>query len=399
MIDTLTPLELDPYGKEFVTDPYPLYRRLRDEAPVYRSATMPFWALTRYDDVYASLRDDQAFISGQGVTIEGTEKGMPYLIIKDAPQHSWHKGLAVKIFTRGRMARLEEFIRVRAIELIEELGQRESYDWAEDFAAKLPMDVIAELTDIPEEYRDEIHRWTDIFTLRGDDADPELIKESHRRRLEIFRELIKDRKRSPKDDVITLLMTSETPDADGNPYRMTEEDIVYHYSELGNAGHETVARALPNCLLALHAFPDQRARLAADLGLAESAADELLRYDNPAQYLGRTTSRDLTLHDVTIPAGERVLMFIASAVNDERRFEHPRTLDITRPIDPRSIHFGAGIHKCLGIHLARTEIRVVLEELFARFPDYTVEPASVTRAATSNLRGVRSLTIRPGRHA
>ena len=162
-------VELNPYGAAYTQDPYPIYEALRNEAPVYHNADMGFWALTRYDDVYAGLRDSDRFISGDGVTIEGTEKGMPYLIVKDPPQHSWHKGLAVKIFTRGRMARLEAFIRNRAIELLEELGERDSYDWAEDFAGKLPMDVIAELTDIPEEYRDEIHRWTNIFTLRGDE--------------------------------------------------------------------------------------------------------------------------------------------------------------------------------------------------------------------------------------
>jgi len=392
-------IALDPYGKEFVADPYPLYQRLRDEEPVHHNPEMKFWALTRYDDVYEGLRDNQTFISSEGVTIEGTEKGMPYLIVKDPPQHSWHKGLAVKIFTRGRMARLEEFIRHRAIELLEELGTRDHYDWVEDFAARLPMDVISELTDIPQEYRDEIHRWTNVFILRGDDADPVLIKESHRRRLEIFRELIKVRRRSPQDDVITLLMTAEVQSADGKPYRMSEEDIVYHYSELGNAGHETVARALPNCLLALHDFSDERAKLVRQPQLAETAADELLRYDAPAQYLGRTTSRDVTLHGVTIPAGERVLMFIGSAINDERRFADPRRLDIERLVDPRTVHFGAGIHKCLGIHLARTEVRVVIEELLARFPDYSVDPGSVTRAASSNLRGVRSLTIQPGAHA
>jgi cytochrome P450 len=249
---------LDPYGKEFVADPYPLYQRLRDEDPVHHNPAMKFWALTRYGNVYEGLRDNQTYVSGEGVTIEGTEKGMPYLIVKDPPQHSWHKGLAVKIFTRGRMARLEAFIRHRAIELLEELGTRDHYDWVEDFAARLPMDVISELTDIPQEYRDEIHRWTNVFILRGEDADPALIKESHRRRLEIFRELIKDRRRSPQDDVITLLMTAEIEDADGNPCRMSEEDIVYHYSELGNAGHETVARALPNCLLASQAVRPPR---------------------------------------------------------------------------------------------------------------------------------------------
>ncbi|WP_375397338.1 cytochrome P450 [uncultured Sphingomonas sp.] len=392
-------IELDPYGAEYTRNPYPIYRRLRDEMPVYHNEAMRFWALTRYDDVYAGLRDNETFVSGEGVTIEGAEKGMPYLLVKDPPQHSWHKGLAVKIFTRGRMAKLDAFIRARAIELLEELGDRDRYDWAEDFAAKLPMDVISELTDIPPEFRDEIHRWTNVFLLRGDDADPELIKESHRRRLDIFRGLIKERRRSPRDDVITLLMTAEISDDQGGTYRMSEDDIVYHYSELGNAGHETVARSLPNCLLALDEFPDERRKLRKDPGLIEGGADELLRYDNPAQYLGRTTSRDTTLHGVTIPAGERVLMVAGSAINDERRFDDPRRLDVQRPVDPRSIHFGAGIHKCLGIHLARTEIRVVLEELLSRFPKYEIDLSSVTRAASSNLRGVRSLTISPGGHA
>jgi cytochrome P450 len=180
---------------------------------------------------------------------------------------------------------------------------------------------------------------------------------------------------------------------------MSDHELAARFLEMAIAGHETVAKAIPNGALAFDKFPDERRRLAADRGLLTRAVEEILRYDPPSQLQGRTTTREVTLHGVTIPAGQRTMLLTGAAMRDPRAFEEPDRFDITRPADVRSVYFGYGVHKCLGVHLARQEIAIAFGELLSRFPDYAVDPSRVTRMVLSNVRGVASLPIRLGRHA
>ncbi len=192
----------DPYSREHTDDPYPSYARPRAEAPVYYNPDRRFWALTRYDDVLAAFRDPASFISSEGVTIERVGKGMPYLLARDPPDHSWHK----------------------------------------DFTVRLPLDVVSELIDIPEEYREEIHHWTSTSLLRGADGDPEQVRLSHVRRREIYLGLIEARRSAPRDDAITLLIDQEVTDDSGRVRRLSNDEIAYHFSGLTSpAGSETAA--------------------------------------------------------------------------------------------------------------------------------------------------------------
>lgn len=388
----------NPYASENVLDPYPAFKRLRDEAPVYHNPEMNFWALSRYDDVCAAHRDAKRFVSGEGITIEGAEKGMPLLILRDPPDHSWHKGLVTRVFTPGRMAALESFIREKAVALLEALDGREEVDFVHDFTVELPLAVICELIDIPLENRRELHERANAPLLRGDDLDPDAATAARIGQFQFFYELTVARRANPRDDAITLLINTEVKDEAGGLRRLDDTEIATHFIELATAGHETVAKALASGLIALHHFPDQRARLQADPSLIPAAVEELLRYDPPSQMQGRTTSEDVTLHGVTIPAGSRTMLLTASATRDERAFPDADRYEVGRDMDQRSIYFGYGIHKCLGIHLARLEMRIALEELFKRYPDYVIDPSRSRRPTLSMLRGVANLQMRPGRH-
>lgn len=398
-----TPFHFDPYSRDFIADPYPLYARLRDEAPVYHNADMKFWALSRYDDVVSAHKDSNLFSSAGGVTIEGTEAAMPLLIVKDQPDHGWAKSLVVKMFSRPRMAALELFIRQRAGELIDEAyekyGATSEFNFVSEFTVKLPLSVISELLGIPEELRDEIHQLSNTIIYRGEDRDPAAAEAATRRMIGLYMGLAAGRRANPRDDVITMLINEEATDEQGVKHRMSDQEIAVRFLEMGFAGHETVAKAIPNGAMAFHAFPDQRRKLAADRSLLASAVDEILRYDPPSQLQGRTTTREVTLHGKTIPAGQKVMLLTGSATRDPRAFENADQLDIARPLDMRSIFFGFGVHKCLGIHLARQEIAIAFDELLSRFPQYEVDPGRTTRAIMSNVRGVGSLPITLGPRA
>jgi cytochrome P450 len=397
-------LKFDPYDREYGIDPYPLYARLRDEAPVYHNPEMRFWALSRFEDVMSAHRDAETFSSAGGVTIEGTEAAMPFLIVKDRPEHTWAKALVVKMFSRPRMVALDAFIRKQAYELLEKAyeihGPDGEFNFVSEFSVPLPLSVISELLGIPEELRQEIHRLSNQTVSRGEDRDENAAAQATGRSIQIYTELARDRRANPRDDVVSMLIAEEVSDESGGKHRMDDFEIAVRFLEMGFAGHETVAKAIPNGAMAFHRFPDERKRLLEDRNLLPNATDEILRFDPPSQLQGRTTTRDVRLHDTTIPAGQKVMLITGAATRDPRQFADPDRFDITRRVDDYlSVFFGFGIHKCLGVHLARQEIKVAFDELLSRFPNYEVNPARAGRSILSNVRGVNSLPIKLGRHA
>ena len=397
-------LTFNPYDREYGINPYTLYARLRDEAPVYHNPEMNFWALSRFEDVLNGHRDAKLFSSTGGVTIEGTEKAMPFLIVKDQPEHTWAKALVVKMFSRHRMMALDAFMRTKAAELLETAYEKHGpdgeFDFVKEFSVQLPLSVISELLGIPEELRAEIHQLSNVTIARGSDMDQNAAAMATMRTMEIYMGLAADRRANPRDDVVSMLIAEEVKDESGGTHHMEDHEIAARFLEMGFAGHETVAKAIPNGAMAFHHFPEEKQRLLNDRSLLKNAVDEILRYDPPSQLQGRTTSTDVTLHGVTIPEGEKVMLVTGAATRDPRQFERADVFDITRPVsDYLSVFFGFGVHKCLGIHLARQEIGVAFDELLNRFPNYDVDPARATRAVLSNVRGVASLPIRLGRHA
>jgi cytochrome P450 len=393
-------VEFNPYDEAYAADPYPIYKALRDEAPVYHCEPLKFYALSRYADVVEAHRDFATYSNAGGVTIEGTEAlGGNLLIVKDMPEHRWHKALVTKVFTRDRMGALEPFVRNLAAKLIEANGERDSFDFVNDLAVKIPLEVISEMIGIPEALRPDIHHLSNKVVLRGDGVDMAEVFAASMKLNEIYLSLVKDRRANPRDDVITLLINSEVEDDEGVVRRMTDDELSVRFGELAFAGHETVAKAIPNGAMALQRFPGQRRILIDDKSKILGAVEEILRFDPPSQLQGRTTTRDVELHGVTIPAGSRTMLLTGSATRDERRFENPEAFDVSRENDMISVYFGYGIHRCLGIHLARVEIKVAFEELLTRYPDFEVRIEDASRSVLSNVRGVSTLPARMGAHA
>lgn len=385
--------EYNPFSKETVHNPFPAYRRLRDEAPVYHNEEVGFWALSRYEDVIAAHLDNDVFSSAHGVTIEGADQGAPFLITKDPPEHTMHRKIVARMFTPRRIAQLEPFIRATAAGLLDRVRGADRFDLVQDFSFRLPLDVISELIGIPVAERERIHELSDRVAVRTEDmSTPDDVYQASAELWGLLAELVKDRRRNPGDDVITLLMNTEVEDEEGGRRSLSDGELASRFLELAFAGHETVAKLIPNGAIALSWYPDQRRELVADPSLIPNAVEEMLRWDPPSHYQGRWTLRDVELHGVTIPEGRRVILITGSAVHDERKYPEPELFDVHRDID-RHVSFGFGRHLCLGASLARLETRIAFEELLKRFPDFGFDETGVERHYSSNVRGLSSLPL------
>ncbi len=395
------PLEYDPYDYDTFCDPYPIFARLREEAPVYHNEQLDFWLLTRHADVLAAHNDFERFSSSEGPTIERMplEARQALLIAKDPPEHRWHRKVIGKVFTPRRINALEPYIRQRCRDLLDRYQGEPEFDVAEQFALQLPLNVISELLSIPHGLRDEIHALADLTLARTDDPGlAEKQMEAQIRIFEIFYNLVVERENKPGDDIISVIMNTEVDDDDtGTKTRRLEAaEVAMRFQEVAFAGHETVAKGIPNGTIALTNFPDQRRLLAADLSRSGATADEVLRYDPPSQLQGRVSTEDITLHGVTIPSGARVMLATAAAMRDPEAYPDPDRFDIERVPDPSTIYFGFGVHRCIGAHLARLEMRVAFEELVTRFPNFAVDESRAVRHVSSNVRGVAHLPLLTG---
>ncbi len=385
--------EYDPFDWETAHNPYPVYRWLRDEAPVYYNERLGFWALSRYDDVVAAHLNTDDFSSAHGVTIEGMEKDAPFLIVKDPPEHTAHRKIVGRLFTPRRIAALEPFVRRTAAGLLDRLRDADRFDVVEDFSFRLPLDVISELIGIPESIRGQVHRLSDRIAVRDDSAV--MSDDAITATLELaglIEEVVRDRRAHPGDDVITMLMNTPVEEEDGRQRLLTDDELAGRFLELSFAGHETVAKLIPNGVVALAWFPDARRSLAADPSLMPNAVEEMLRWDPPSHYQGRWTARDVEVRGTVIPAEQRVILVTGSAVHDERKYPEPDLFDIRRDID-RHVSFGFGRHLCLGASLARLETRVAFEELLRRFPDFTIDETGAERHVSVNVRGLAKLPL------
>jgi cytochrome P450 len=380
---------------EFPTqhNPYPVYQQLRDDAPVYHNPDLGFYALSRYADVLAAHKDPTTFISSMGVTLEGGEEGQELLITKDPPEHDWHRRVVSRVFTPRRVNDLEPFMREYCAELLDCFRGEPGFDVVENFSIQLPLAVIGELLGIPEDRRQEVHHLADRLFTRDDTGT--VSEDAATAMMELallLHGVVVERRKNLSDDVISLLIRSEVVDDDGNESYLSDEQLSYRILELAFAGHETVARLIANGVVALAWYPDQRRELVKDRQLLPNAVEEMLRWDAPSHYQGRWTSTDVTLHDVTIPADQRVILITGAANHDDRVYEEPELFDLRRPID-NTVSFGYGVHFCLGAALARLETRIAFDEFLDRFPDYEITESGVERMRASNVRGLSKLPI------
>jgi cytochrome P450 len=388
----------DPYDYELHVDPYPTWKRLRDEAPAYYNDKLDFWALTRYEDVKAASVDPN-LISGRGTQLELIENPEAFeavrsmMIFMDPPDHTHMRALASRVFTPRRVAQLEGQVRDLCARYLDPAVGSDGFDVVADFGAKLPMMVISAFLGVPEEDRDAIRVLADLQLARDED-EKEFRTEPLLVMVQYFAAAVAIRRVSPRDDFITALSNTELAEEDGSTRPLTDDELVRFITLLSIAGNETVARLIGWAGATLARFPDQRQLLVDDPSLIPNAVEELLRFEPPSPVQFRYADGDVTYGGKVIHAGSKVALLTGSAGRDERQYPDADRFDVRRKIDGH-VTFGYGAHYCLGAALARLEGRVAVEELLRRFPAWDVDWDRAEMIHTSSVRGWDHLPIRP----
>ena len=391
-------LVLDPYDYDFHEDPYPYYKRLRDEAPLYRNEELKFWALSRHRDVLQGFRNSTTLSNREGVSLDPVSRGphasktMSFLAMDD-PAHLRLRTLVSKGFTPRRIRELEPRVTELALQHLDAMLEKTpsgTVDYVAEFAGKLPMDVISELMGVPVADRDDIRAMADGVMHREDGVNdvPASAIEASINLIVYYQKMIAERRKKPTEDLTSALLAAEI---DGD--RLTDEEILGFMFLMVIAGNETTTKLLANAAFWGHKNPDQLTSVYADLSRVPLWVEETLRYDTSSQILARTVSGELSLYDTTIPEGDVLLLLPGSAHRDERVFDNPDDYLIGREIGPKLLSFGSGAHFCLGAHLARMEARVALTELFKRIRGYEVDEANAVRVHSSNVRGFAHLPM------
>ena len=385
-------VEFNPYAYETHEDPYPIYARLREEAPAWWNPDLRFWALSRHADVLAAFRDPVRFSSVGGVALEQVGRDaaevMSFLAM-DPPRHDRLRALVSRGFTPRRVADLEPEIRALAARYIDRFVERGACDFILDFAARLPMDVISEMLGVPEEDRDTLREWAELVVHReeGSHEVPPAGLEASAKILAYFVGHVERRRREPRDDLTGALLAAEI---EGD--RLEEKEIVAFLFLMIIAGNETTTKLLGNALYWLWRNPAQRALVRGDPALIPAWGEETLRYDASSQLIARTLTCDLELHGEKLREGDKVALLIGAANRDERAFEDPDRFDVRRNTTSM-LSFGHGTHFCLGASLARLEARVALEEIQRRLPDWEIREDGLVRIHSSSVRGFAALPI------
>lgn len=385
----------DPYQVELVADPYPAFRRLREEAPLYRNERHDFWALSRFDDVQRGLADWETYISGRGAILELIKANMKMppgvLIFEDPPLHTVHRGLLSRVFTPRKMSALEPKVRELCARCLDPLVGAGGFDFVRDLGAQMPMRVIGMLLGIPEEDQEAIRDQSDR-NLRTRPGQPMRYSQERFVTGEAFAEYVDWRAEHPSDDLMTELLRAEFEDETGTRRRLRREEVLTYVNVLAGAGNETTTRLIGWAGKVLADHPDQRRELVEDPELIPNAIEEILRYEPPAPHVARYVTRNVEHYGQRVPEGS-VMMFLVGAANrDDRRFPDGDRFDVHREVG-QHLTFGYGIHFCLGAALARLEGRVALEEVLKRFPEWEIDLSGAKLSPTSTVRGWETLPV------
>lgn len=383
----------DPYDVAINADPYPVYRRLREETPLYYNEPYDFYAVSRYDDVARGLLDPETHPSGRGVILELIKADMEIppgtLIFEDPPRHTVYRRLLSRVFTPKRVAELEPKIREFCGHSLDPLVGAGGFDFIADLGSQMPMRTIGMLLGVPESDQEAVRDQVDA-RLRTEAGKP--MEWSDGMGAEIFADYIDWRVDHPSDDIMTELLHAEFEDETGAVRRLTRDEILTYVSVIAGAGNETTTRLIgwTGVLLADH--PGQRRDLAEDRGLIPGAIEEILRFEPPGPHVGRYVARDTEFQGQTVPAGSALLLLVGAANRDDRRFPDGDTFDIRRA-PGKHLTFGHGIHSCLGAALARLEGRIALDEVLDRFPVWDVDVDGAKLSPTSTVRGWETLPV------
>jgi cytochrome P450 len=388
-------LKYDPYDVMINADPYPVWRRLREEAPLYFNEEHNFYALSRHHDVEQALVNWETFSSARGAILELIQAGVDIppgiVIFEDPPIHDVHRGLLSRVFTPKKMAALEPQIRDLCAESLDPLVGAGELDLIADLGAQMPMRVIGMLLGIPEQDQETVRDRSDA-NLRVEEGEKMQFGDGLEIGTDRFAEYIDWRAEHPSDDLMTELLTAEFEDETGTVRRLTREEVLMYVSVVAGAGNETTTRLIGWAGKVLSDNPDARHALVDDPSLIPNAIEELLRYEPPAPHVARSVTKDVEYHGQTVPEGSVMLLLMGSANRDDRRFPDGDRFDVHRPAKGH-ISFGFGLHFCLGAALARLEGRVALEEVLRRFPDWTVDGERARLSPTSTVRGWETLPV------
>ena len=383
-------ISYDPFDYALQENPYPTYRRLRAEAPVFHNAERGFYALSRFEDCNDAVRDYKRFSNEGGSALEELEAQTSYLNNSDPPDHTRLRRLTVALFTPAQLAPIESRIRELSRELLAPFKGTGRIEIIEDFAAKLPIAIICRLLGVPPEDEQRLRHLTDTIMHRedGNFSMPQSAIDATVGLYEYFGGLLAKRAQEPpRDDMIGHLLSEQ---AAGN---LSQDELIGYLHLLSIAGNETTTKMIGTMCVLLDRHPDQAAAIRKDPSLLANAIEEGLRYDGPAQMMARKTTQDITLHGTTIPAGARVALVFGAANRDERKFDDAESFDVTRNTRGH-LGLGGGIHVCLGGALARMETRVAMEEILVAFGDFAVERETLERVHSPNVHGYSKVVLK-----
>lgn len=383
----------DPYDVGINADPYPVYRRLREEAPLYYNEAYDFYAVSRYEDVARGLLDPDSHPSGRGVILElikaDAEIPPGTLIFEDPPRHTVYRRLLSRVFTPRRVAELEPKVREFCAASLDPLLGAGGFDFVADLGAQMPMRVIGMLLGVPESDQEAVRDQVDAM-LRTEAGKPMEMSEGMGG--DMFAEYVDWRRHHPSDDIMTELLHAEFEDETGTTRCLSRDEVLTYVSVIAGAGNETTTRLIgwAGKLLAEH--PDQRRALVQDRSLIPGAIEEILRFEPPGPHVGRYVAHDVGYCGGVVPAGSAMLFLVGAANRDDRRFADGDRFDIHRT-PGKHLTFGHGIHSCLGAALARLEGRIALDEVLSRFPTWDVDTGRARLSPTSTVRGWETLPV------
>jgi cytochrome P450 len=391
-------LYYDPWHADLNADPYPMFKRFRDEAPLYYNDVHDFYALSRFDDVNRALVDHQSLSSARGAVLEIIKSDIEIpsglLVFEDPPVHDIHRNLLARAFTPRKINALEPMIRDFTRKCLDAVVDGDRFDFVKDLGAVMPLRVVGMLFGIPEDYQHRVQEDGDrhVRTERGgqmtDNPDGTLSDG------QVFADFIEWRVDHPADDLTTELLNAEFEDETGTVRKLRRDELLMFTNLVAVAGAETTTRLIGWAGKLLSEHPDQRRQLVEDRSLLPGAIEEILRFEPPALQAARYVTRNVEFYGTTVPEGSAILTLIGAANRDERRFgETAEMFDIGRA--PRQhLTFGVGAHYCLGNALARIEGRVALDEILNRFPEWEVDLEEAVFSSASAVRGWDSMPAR-----
>jgi cytochrome P450 len=324
----------DPYDFDIDDDPYPVFKRMRDEQPLYYNEKHDFYALTRFSDVEGGLRDNRRLISGRGTILEllkaDIELPAGMVIFEDQPSHTAYRGLLSRVFTPSKMAALEPQIRKFCADSLDEVAGNDEFDLIHDLGGKMPMRVIGMLLGIPESDQESLKHSIDEG-LRLETGDmPELDMSKYENELDVFGGYLDWRVDHPSDDLMTALIQAEFEDHTGTVRHLSRDEILGYVRLLAGAGNETTTKLIGWTGKVMSDHPDQRREIVADRSLVKGAIEEVLRFEAPSPAQARYVDEDIEYYGQVVPTGSAMLLINASGNRDDRKYDEPDTFNIRR---------------------------------------------------------------------